>query len=255
MNIKIIENEKPILQKIKFNCDDKLCDKLDKFPMIRDHFNKYNTTLFVGRQGSGKTSLAINFIKQIYKKKFHKIYVFMPSTSRFSLKPNIFDILPEEQLFEELNEQNISLVYEQLKDNRKNKLKSLILYDDVQKALKDVTVLKSLQNIIANQRHLFVVNFILAQNFYNVDPKIREIINNLIFFKMDKKQTEKIFKNVVEIPKESFDNIRDFVFDENYNWCMINLGSKRMYKGFDEIVLVNSNSDNEIEKINNIYKK
>jgi ABC-type multidrug transport system fused ATPase/permease subunit len=59
MNIKIIENEKPILQKIKFNCDDKLCDKLDKFPMIRDHFNKYNTTLFVGRQGSGKTSLAI----------------------------------------------------------------------------------------------------------------------------------------------------------------------------------------------------
>ena len=72
---------------------------------------------------------------------------------------------------------------------------------------------------------------------------------------MDKKQTEKIFKNVVEIPKENFDSIRDFVFNENYNWCMINLGSKRMYKGFDEIVLVNSNSDNEIEKINNIYKK
>ena len=71
---------------------------------------------------------------------------------------------------------------------------------------------------------------------------------------MDKKQTEKIFKNVVEIPKESFDSIRDFVFNENYNWCMINLGSKRMYKGFDEIVLVNSNSDNEIEKINNIYE-
>ena len=45
------------------------------------------------------------------------------------------------------------------------------------------------------------------------------------------------------------------LYDENYNWCMINLGSKRMYKGFDEIVLVNSNSDNEIEKINNIYKK
>ena len=45
MNIKIIENNKPNLHKIKFNCDEKICEKLDKFPMIRDHLNKYNTTI------------------------------------------------------------------------------------------------------------------------------------------------------------------------------------------------------------------
>jgi ABC-type polar amino acid transport system ATPase subunit len=246
MNIKIIENNKPNLHKIKFNCDEKICDKLDKFPMIRDHLNKYNTTLFVGRQGSGKSSLVINFIKQIYRKKFHKVYVFMPETSRSSLQTNIFEVLPEEQLFEELNGETISLVYEQIKENRKNGLKSLILFDDVQKALKDPDVLKSLQNIIANQRHLSVVNFILAQNFFNVDPKIREIINNLIFFKMDKKQTEKIFNNLVEIPKEKYNTLINSVFDNNYNWCMINIGSKRMYKLFDEIVFIEE-SDNEIE--------
>jgi hypothetical protein len=246
MNIKIIENDKPILHKIKFNCDDKICEKLDKYPMIRDHLNRYNTTLFVGRQGSGKTSLAINFIRQIYKKKFHKIYVFMPETSRKSLFNNLFDVLPDEQKFEELNSQTISYVYEQLKENRNNNLKSLILFDDVQKALKDVEVLKSLQNIIANQRHLFVVNFILAQNFFNVDPKIREIINNLIFFKMDKKQTLKIFNNLIEIPKDKYDILINSVFDDNYNWCMINIGSKRMYKGFDEIIFT-EDSDNEIE--------
>jgi signal recognition particle GTPase len=246
MNIKIIENNKPNLHKIKFNCDEKICDKLDKFPMIRDHLNKYNTTLFVGRQGSGKTSLAVNFIKQIYRKKFHKVYIFMPETSRSSLQTNIFEVLPEEQVFEELNGETISFVYEQIKENRKNGLKSLILFDDVQKALKDPDVLKSLQNIIANQRHLSVVNFILAQNFFNVDPKIREIINNLIFFKMDKKQTEKIFNNLVEIPKDKYNTLINSVFDNNYNWCMINIGSKRMYKLFDEIVFMEE-SDNEIE--------
>ena len=52
---------------------------LNKFPMIRDDLDKFNTNLFVGRQGSGKTSLAINFIKQIYRRKFHKIYIFMPT--------------------------------------------------------------------------------------------------------------------------------------------------------------------------------
>jgi hypothetical protein len=170
----------------------------------------------------------------------------MPETSRSSLQTNIFDVLPEEQLFEELNGETISFVYEKIKENRKNGLKSLILFDDVQKALKDPDVLKSLQNIIANQRHLSVVNFILAQNFSNVDPKIREIVNKLIFFKMDKKQTEKIFNNLVEIPKEKYNTLINSVFDNNYNWCMINIGSKRMYKLFDEIVFIEE-SDNEIE--------
>jgi hypothetical protein len=63
MNIKIIEKNKPNLHKIKINCDEKIFEKLDKFPMNRDHLNKFNTTLFVGRQRSGKTSLEINFVK------------------------------------------------------------------------------------------------------------------------------------------------------------------------------------------------
>jgi hypothetical protein len=247
MNIKIIENDKPNFKKIKFNCDEKICEKLDKFPMIRDHLNTYNTTLFVGRQGSGKTSLAINFIREVYKKKFHKIYVFMPETSRKSLFNNLFDVLPDEQKFEELNDETISYVYEQLKENRKNNLKSLILYDDVQNMLKNSGVLKSLNNIVANQRHLFVVNFMLAQNFFKVDPSIREIINNLIFFKMDKVQTLKIFNKLVEIPKDKYDMLLDKVFDDGgHNWCMINIKSKRMYKGFDEIIFT-EDSDNEIE--------
>ncbi len=137
MKIKIIENEKPNIQKINFLCDEKICDKLDKFPMVRDNLNMYNTTVIIGRQGSGKTSLTINIIKKLYKKKFHKIYVFMPQTSRNSLKPNIFETLPPEQVFEELNLDNINYVYGELKKNSETGHKSLIIMDDVQKALKD----------------------------------------------------------------------------------------------------------------------
>jgi hypothetical protein len=63
---------------------------------------------------------------------------------------------------------------------------------------------------------------------------------------MDKKQTEKIFNNLVEIPKDKYNTLINSVFDNNYNWCMINIGSKRMYKLFDEIVFMEE-SDNEIE--------
>lgn len=243
MKIKIVENEKPELQKIKFNCDEKICDKLDEFPMIRDNLNTYNTTLIIGRQGSGKTSLTINFVKKLYKKKFNKIYVFMPETSRNSLNQKIFDVLPPEQLFEELNYDNITEVYEQLKENSKNGHKSLIIMDDVQKALKDGNVISQFKNIVANQRHLKVVNLILLQNYFALDNKIREIVNNVIFFKMDKKQTQKIFEEVAEMPKDIFEEINKIVFDEPHKWVLINQRQKRIYSMFDEIVIDDDDED------------
>jgi hypothetical protein len=246
MKIKIVENEKPHLQKINFACDEKICETLDKFPMVRDNLNFYNTTLIIGRQGSGKTSLTINIIKKLYKKKFHKIYVFMPQTSRNSLKPNIFEALPPEQLFEELNLENIQYVYEELKKNSEKGHKSLIVMDDVQKALKDNSVISEFKNIVANQRHLKVVNLILLQNYFALDNKVREIVNNVIFFKMDKKQTQKIFEEVAEMSRDVFEEVIKIVFNESHSWVLINQRYKRIYKGFDEIIV--EDDDDEIEK-------
>lgn len=244
MKIKLIENEKPKLKKIDFSCDEKICEKLDEFPMIRDNLNSYNTTVLLGRQGSGKTSLTINIILQLYKKKFHKIYVFMPETSRASLKRNIFEKLPPEQLIEELNNETINYVYEEIKQNSKDGLKSLVVMDDVQKALKDNGVISQFKNMVANQRHLKLVNLILLQNYFSLDNKVREIINNVIFFKMDKKQNEKLFDEVAELPKDVYEKIIEIVFDEPHNWCMINQRNKKIYRMFDEIVIDDDDDEN-----------
>lgn len=64
--IQIIENDAPDFGKVQFLCDEK---KLDQWPLIRDHMNKYNTTAIIGRQGSGKTNMTINLIKKVYKYK------------------------------------------------------------------------------------------------------------------------------------------------------------------------------------------
>ena len=236
-HIQLIKNNKPHLDRIEFKCDEKICPSLDQYEMIRDNLNFYNTTCIIGRQGSGKTSLTINLIKKLYKKKFHKIYVFMPYTSRKSIKNNIFDQLPDKQKFEELNYENILYVYDQLRENSDNGMKSLIIMDDVQKSLKDDLIIKEFKNIVANQRHLKVVNIILLQNYFALDNKIREIVNNVIFFKLDKKQTNKIFEEVAEMPRESFNELNDFIFDEPHNWCLINQRQKKLYKMFDEIIL------------------
>jgi hypothetical protein len=235
--VKLKENNKPHLTKIKFECDNEIHKKLNEFELTKDFMNKSNTTVFIGRQGSGKTSLMVNFVKSLYKKCFHEIIVFMPNTSRKSLSNNIFDKnLDENQIYEELNQQNISLVYEKLKDNSQNGYRTLIIYDDVQKALKDHSVLLSLKNIIANQRHLKDVNFILIQNYFSMEKSLRELINNVILFKLNKSQTEKIFNEVVETAKDKFTEIRNLVFNEPYQWMFINCSSQRIFKGFDEII-------------------
>jgi DNA replication protein DnaC len=235
--IRIKENKKPNIEKIKFECDNEIHTKLNEFPLARDFLNKSNTTLFIGRQGSGKTSLMVNIVKKIYKKCFHFIYVFMPHSSRKSLKNNIFDkYLDESQLYEELNEETIEDLYAKLKDNSENNYRSLVIFDDVQKALKNNDVLRSLKNIIANQRHLKVCNFILLQNYFSLDKSLRELTNNIIMFKLNKSQTEKIFNESIESAKDKFHDIRNVVFDKPYSYMFINLPSQRIFKEWDEII-------------------
>jgi hypothetical protein len=242
--LRIKENDKPHISKIKFECDTEIHEKLNKYELTKDFLNRSNTTVFIGRQGSGKTSLMINIVKQLYKKCFHWVYVFMPHTSRKSLHNNIFDKnVDKSQIYEELNSETIGDLYQKLKANSENGHTSLVIFDDVQRSLKDNAVLISLKNIIANQRHLKVVNFILLQNYFALDKSLRELINNIFLFKLNKSQTEKVFNECVESGKDKFNEIRNLVYDEPYKWMFINCPSQRIFKGFDEILY----NDDDIE--------
>jgi hypothetical protein len=173
----------------------------------------------------------------------------MPQTSRNSLDNNIFDKhLPEDQIYDELTIANINELYEKIKENSENGFKSLVIYDDVQKSLKDYEILKNLKSIIANQRHLKVVNLILLQNWFALDKSLRELINNVILFKLNKSQNEKIFNEIIETHKDKFDNIRKLVFNKPFTWLFINMKSQRMFKEWDEIIFDDDDeSDVEIE--------
>lgn len=235
--VHVKQNRCPAFRKVNFACDRPLHPKLTQYDLPRDHPNMYNTTLVVGTQGSGKTSWLVNTIRTLYRKVFHRVYVFMPRSSISSLQPNIFKDLPEDQIFEELNYRNIQQVYEQVKELAKDGQQTLIVYDDVQKALKDKHVLLALKNLIANQRHLHIVNLILVQNYFALHKSLRELANNVVLFKLGKSQTEKVFNELIECHRDKFETVRQLVYNERYNWLFINVNSQRLYRNWDEILL------------------
>lgn len=237
MPIEIIESiNPPKMTKIKMLCDVEIHDKLSKIDVINKHFNKSNTTVICGRQGAGKSSILMNFVK-IYKKCFHKIYVFMRESSRASLENNVFDTeLASDQLFEDLTAESLAQVYEEIKENTKKGWFSWIIFDDVQDALKNNEVVKILNRIVANQRHLKVINFILLQNFYALSDKVRKLTNNLFLFHLDKKQMEQIYENYIEVDKKDFAEVCKLAYNEPHDFLLINLNYQEFYNSeFQEL--------------------
>jgi KaiC/GvpD/RAD55 family RecA-like ATPase len=245
--IKIVKNNKPPNSRVEMLCDAPINKKLEKYQLSKEFLNKSNTTCFIGRQGSGKTTLMCHFILKLYKKCFHHIYVIMPESSRRSLKDCLFDKhLKPENIYEELNYATITDIYQKLETNCAENERSLIIYDDVQNSLKDPEILHELKKFVANQRHLKVVNFILVQNYFALHKSLREILNNIIMFKLNKTQTEKVFNEAVESAKDKFDIIRKIVFQKQGDWLFINLPSQRIFNQWDEILYdCDSDSDND----------
>eukprot|EP01038_Epipyxis_sp_PR26KG_P017697 gene17697-24651_t len=134
----IIKHEPPKLNIPEFNCDVQLSKHLDDDPILR-YLNKTFACGIIGKKGSGKTSLLVAWLqtKHKFKRVFYEVFVFMPATSRASLKDSIYEKLPEDQIFENVSFENLKIVYDRLKENTKNGHFSLLIFDDVQSFLKN----------------------------------------------------------------------------------------------------------------------
>ena len=135
--MKLKKHQEIKLKLPSFQVDTPLSPHLDEIPLLQ-LLNKSFACSFIGRAGSGKTSLMTGLLqtKHKFKKVFNKIYLFMPSYSRTSMKKCVFDCLPEDQIYNELNIETLSDVYNKISENTQEDKRSLIIFDDVQDAFK-----------------------------------------------------------------------------------------------------------------------
>jgi replicative DNA helicase len=235
VSIKVLD--KPDFKKIRMNCDGVIDEKLLKYPMIKEAFSTSSFNVIIGRPGQGKTSLMTYFVKNIFKKCFESIYVFMPFNSRASIENDIYGKhLPEEQLFDSLTAENLENVYQQLQENSSEGYHSLLCIDDYQAQLKQPDIIFVLNKIITKMRHLRCSIFLLQQNWQALVKPLRELVSNVIFFYLGKSQLTKLFDEVIPMDKDKYQQLVDLCFKDPHDWILINLHkSRNIYRNFDLI--------------------
>jgi len=241
------EYEKKInISKFDFSCDD-IDDSIPKPLPQKGGF----AMLIVGKPGQGKTTLILSLIcKQgkAFNRKFDRVYIFSPSLITMSDDP--FELIPEDQKFEEASFENLSLVLDEIKDSGE---KVLLVLDDVIADLRGKgkgATENLLQKIFFNRRHLAgaggSLSIIATSQTYNkIDPKLRKTASQLIFYEnKQKKELQSIFDEIILIPKQEFMDVLRYIYDKKHRFMYIDTqlpDNKMIHKDFTQLIIHSPN--------------
>ena len=244
----IVEKEydkKIVVSGTKFSCDD--LDKTIPPPLPQ---KGGFAMLLVGRPGYGKTSLILSLVckaGKCFNKKFDKVFVWSPSLVTMSDDP--FEMIPEDQKFEEASLENIQGVLDEIKDTGE---KVLFIFDDViadirGKGKGDIENL--LQKIFFNRRHLAgaggsVSIMATSQTYNKIDPKLRKTASHLIQYKPQKKEIENIFDDMINLPKKEFMDVLRYIYKKKHDFMYLDLqeqDTKQVHKNFTQLIIKSPN--------------
>jgi hypothetical protein len=162
------------------------------------------------------------------------------------MSDQLFNVLPEEQLFDELNEENLNFVMQEIDSEESPRGNNCIIFDDMTSYLKEPENLKILKNLIFNRRHIHTSIFFLVQTYKSVPKEIRKLFNNMFIFKVSKNELNDIFDEVIEHSKNDLLEISKMVFDKPHEYLFIDTDTQRLFKGFDEILITENKKNKNI---------
>ena len=122
----------------------------------------------------------------------------------------------------------------------------LIIFDDMICELNKPKHLQVLMKLIYNRRHLGFYIIITAQKYNMLPKKLRVSLANkgfLVLFKtQNKKELEDIHSEIIDLNKNEFEQILEYVFpeEERYNFLYVRFDkplSQQFHKNFNKLKL------------------
>ena len=242
----IISENPIIVNKFKFTCDDE--DTTIPKPLPRQGGF---AMLIVGKPRSGKTNLLLALTTKAHKnfnRKFDRVFLFSPSVHTIEEDP--FELLPEDQKYEEANLENLQTMLGMIKDTGE---KVLLILDDCISDIRGkgkAQVENLLHRMFFNRRHLAgkggSLSIIATSQTYNkIDPKLRKTASQLVFyFNRQKKETDSIFEEVILIPKKEYYDALRYIYDKKHNFMYIDTTlpeNKMIHKNFNQLEITSPN--------------
>jgi len=249
--LRVVKHNRPQLAPPVLLCDEKLHKRLDNYPLT-SLMNKAFSALILGRAGTGKTSLLVMLLTNyhLYRQVFDRIYAFIPSNSRASLKDDIFSLLPEDQVFDQLNLTNLQEAFHGAEELSRKGKKTLIVFDDVQQFFKGECE-GFITHMINNRRHNKLSMIFLAQSYKKVPRMCRLAMTDLFCFRLSRSDLDDIRTELVDIDEETWDKIvrsyRIRVRTDQRLYMYLNVASSRVFFGWDEIQYDEEDDLNELQ--------
>tara|TARA_R110002012_G_scaffold53420_1_gene137397 strand:+ start:38 stop:559 length:522 start_codon:yes stop_codon:yes gene_type:complete len=165
------------------------------------------------------------------------------------MEGNPYELIPDDQKFEEATLENILEVLDEIKDTGE---KVLFIFDDV---IADIRgkgkgqIENLLQKIFFNRRHLAgsggSVSIIATSQTYNkIDPKLRKTASHLIQYKPQKKEIENIYDDMITIPKREFMDVLRYIYKKKHDFMFVDLQqeeAKQIHKNFNQLIIKSPN--------------
>lgn len=239
MIIKEIKNDLPKTKPLQ--------EKMSLYvPMINKNLPNRNGCIYaiIGSPGSGKSNLLFSTLfknKNYYRSKFDNLYLITPESSFLSLSKHPFQ--DHDKVYHDLNTLILDDIYEEILDLKRNALDngeeiehSCIIIDDYADNLKDNNIILTLKKMLIKSRHLNTF-FIFTLQTFNMFPLVlRKMLTNISLFKCKNNvETENIRSEMLNMNKDDFQELYNYVFDAPYNHMDVDTSTMDIRKNFNKL--------------------
>lgn len=241
-------------------------------------FDRYGFALLVcGIPNSGKSSFVFDQLTRpkagdtpsgLFYRKFHKVYIFSPSTHTIGRKLNV----PEDQIITEFDTERIEKIIEDQEADRKeveemnreideeNKelpksrqkdheviQQALLIFDDM---MSDIAKDKSkvFMRMLMNRAHLGLTVICMTQVFNRIPSRLRKGFSDVILFKTkNRKELDSIGEELTAFnPKEYKQFIADTLIDQ-HDFLLFKTYSDEIYRNLNPLIIKDMDEEDSEE--------
>ena len=251
----IVNTQAPKLKNPHFIVDHNIKNVEKPFPSVASYM------VFVGKSRSGKSSLITSLLtsRRVYRNTFHNVIICIPKHSFNSMaeKDNPFLMLDSEKVYHEFDYNTLDHIYNQIIEYAQNEEDTLLIIDDYAGELKNGDLLKLLNSLVNNRRHLRLSIWMSVQTYKSIPLSNRKTINVLVLFKCsNKSEIKSIFEEMTFLTKDVFFDLLLYVFQKQYDYIVLDRENNEYYRRWNKIEIYNKqdaiekNKQTETEKTN-----